>query len=63
MALARKALATGWQGGRRGSHYNTLIVACGTDAAAAREVVDQMKADGFEPSGTEGLSHVDGTWE
>lgn len=35
------------------SHYNTLIVACGTDAAAAREVVDQMKADGFEPSGSD----------
>lgn len=35
------------------SHYNTLIVACGTDAAAAREVFDQMKAEGFEPSGSD----------
>ena len=36
-----------------GSHYNALIVACGQDADGAKAVFEQLKADGFEPGGSQ----------
>eukprot|EP00438_Fugacium_kawagutii_P015584 Skav229717 [mRNA] locus=scaffold49:261492:275306:- [translate_table: standard] len=45
-----------------GLHYNALIMACGTDTAAARAAFEKLKADRMEPTGCAAGWWPDSVW-